>query len=43
MNTIEKKGSEFIIKVSTTANLEALERLLNYIEYSKLTENTKTE
>jgi hypothetical protein len=43
MNTIERKGNEFIIKVPTTANLEALQRLLNYIEYSKLTENTKAE
>ncbi len=38
---IEKQGNQFVFKVPDTADLEALQRLLNYIEYIQLTKNSK--
>ncbi len=38
---IEKQGNEFVLRVPDTADLEALERLVNYIEYCQLTQNIK--
>jgi ligand-binding sensor protein len=38
---IEKQGNEFVFKVPDTADLEALERLVNYIEYCQLIKNIK--
>ena len=38
---IEKQGNQFVFKVPDTADLEALQRLLNYIEYVQLTKNSK--
>lgn len=38
---IEKQGNQFVLRVPDTADLEALQRLLNYIEYIQLTKNSK--
>jgi len=38
---IEKQGNQFVFKVPDIADLEALQRLLNYIEYIQLTKNSK--
>lgn len=39
--TIRRKGNELIITLPENANLNAIQRLLDYIEYNELTINSK--
>ena len=39
--TIQRKGDELIIKLPKNIDLNGLQRLIDYIEYNQLTNNSK--